>query len=86
MKLISSAKLLIRHAASTGTWPISVDDGTEFLFNLSGDERERADLKSIEPARLNSLRSASEKWNGQMLGYPEKSYSEDMKGKFADHI
>lgn len=73
-------------AVRSGDWKYLRMDGKEFLFNLSGDDRERADLKSIEPARLDSLRSASEKWNGQMLKYPEKSYSEDMKGKFADRI
>lgn len=73
-------------AVRSGDWKYLRMDGKEFLFNLASDERERADVKSIETARFNALRLASEKWNGQMLSYPEKSFSEDLMGKFADRI
>jgi arylsulfatase A-like enzyme len=73
-------------AVRSGDWKYLRMEGKEFLFNLSADERERADLKSVEPDRLNALRSASESWNARMLGYPENSFSEDLKGKFADRI
>lgn len=89
-KQVTTREIFWRHkarqqyAVRSGDWKYLRIDGKEFLFNLAADERERADVKPIEPARLNALRSASEKWNGRMLAYPEKSFSEDMKGKFAD--
>ena len=89
---VSAREVFWRHkarqqfAVRSGNWKYLRLDGKEFLFNLSADERERADLKSVEPERLKLMRSASESWNAQMLTYPDKSYSEDMKGKFADRI
>lgn len=76
---VSERQVFWRHkarhqfAVRSGDWKYLRIEDKEFLFNLSGDERERADLKSIETARLNSLRSASEDWNGRMLSYPPRA-------------
>jgi arylsulfatase A-like enzyme len=73
-------------AVRSGDWKYLSIEGKEFLFNLTADERERADLKTVEPAKLDALRSASQGWNARMLSYPENSFSEDLKGRFADRI
>lgn len=71
-------------AARMGDWKYLRIEDKEFLFNLAADERERANLKEVEVDRLKRMRSSCESWNAQMLPYPEDSYSEGMKGKFAD--
>jgi arylsulfatase A-like enzyme len=73
-------------AVRSGDWKYLRIENKEFLFNVAADERERADLKSVEPEKLKALKLASEGWSAQMLSYPDGSYSEDMKGKFADRI
>lgn len=73
-------------AVRRGSWKYLRVSGQEFLFDLSQDERERADLKGLQPERLAALRSAHADWERTMLPYPEGSYSEDMSGKFADRI
>ncbi len=89
---VSEREVFWRHKARNqiavrrGDWKYLRIEDREFLFNLSIDERERADIQSLEPERLKSLRLASQTWNAQMMGYPKESYSEDMKGKFADHL
>lgn len=89
---VSARDIFWRHkarrqfAVRSGDWKYLRIEDKEFLFNLTTDERERADLKSIEPDRLAALRSTSQDWNDKMLAYPDRSYSEDMKGKFADGI
>jgi hypothetical protein len=42
-------------------------DGIDYLFDLSKDERERANLASREPARLASMRAEWEAWDTGML-------------------
>lgn len=73
-------------AVRSGSWKYLRVEGHEFLFDLSRDERERADLKMEQPERLAALRNAYAEWEGTMLPYPDGSYSEDMSGKFADRI
>jgi hypothetical protein len=47
------------------------------LFDLSQDERERADRKTAEPARFAALQSEWAAWDAAMLPYPAASYSYD---------
>lgn len=77
-----------RHQAAvrSGAWKYLRIGKHEFLFDLSKDARERADLSKIHPGRLAALRAAHAHWEKQMLPYPEGSYSEDMSGKFADRL
>ena len=64
-------------AVRDGDWKYLLLGGKEHLFDLSRDERERADRKSEEPARLASLQGAWAAWNATMLPYPASSYSYD---------
>lgn len=73
-------------AARIGDWKYLRIEDREFLFNLSADVRERANLKDVEIARFSRMKASCESWNAGMLAYPDGSYSEDIKGKFADRI
>lgn len=75
-----------RHQAAvrSASWKYLRIDNREFLFDLSQDERERANQSTKQPDRMAALRAAYAQWETQMLPYPEGSYSEDMSGKFAD--
>ena len=46
-------------------------DGIEYLFNLSADQRERANLAKDQPERLRHMRAAWESWNQTMPAIPE---------------
>jgi arylsulfatase A-like enzyme len=52
-------------------WKYLAMDGNEYLFNLTQDERERANLSAREPQRLSELRTAWLHWNEQMPPVPE---------------
>lgn len=55
-------------AARVGSWKyLKVDDKTERLFDLSTDERERADFREARPAEFERLRGEYLKWEAQML-------------------
>jgi hypothetical protein len=43
----------------------------DYLFNILGDERERANLAPREPQRLAAMREAWEEWNRTMPPIPE---------------
>lgn len=73
-------------AVRKGNWKYLRIGTREFLYDLSQDQRERADLSKKNSEQLNALRTAYAQWEGQMMAYPENSYSEDMSGKFADRI
>ncbi len=45
-------------------------DGIDYLFNIVADERERANLAPVEPARLAAMRCAWEAWNASMPPVP----------------
>jgi len=71
-----------QRALRDGDWKYLQVDGHEYLFDLSRDERERANLAGREPARLARMRSAWEEWSAGMppipadaavhLGYSDK--------------
>ncbi|GFZ96197.1 MULTISPECIES: sulfatase family protein [Sphingobium] len=71
-------------AVRSGQWKYLRSYGRDYLFDLSQDERERADRKAAMPGKVAELKAAHAGWLAQMLPYPEHSYSEDMLGKFAD--
>lgn len=60
-----------QRAMRRGPWKYLRVDGTDFLFDLSRDERERANMARREPALLEELRQEWEQWNDAMPAIPE---------------
>lgn len=71
-------------ALRQGDWKYLKLGNKDHLFDLSKDERERADLAPDDPARLKAMRLQWDAWNAQMLDYPLGSYSEDVRDHYAD--
>ena len=59
-----------QRALRDGDWKYLRVDGHDYLFDLSADERERANLGKREPARLAAMRAAWETWNETMPPIP----------------
>ena len=59
-----------QRAMRDGDWKYLRVDGIDYLFNLKNDERERANLAPIQPARLSSMITAWESWNASMPAIP----------------
>jgi arylsulfatase A-like enzyme len=59
-----------QRALRDGDWKYLSVDGHEYLFDLSADERERANRAGDEPARLNAMRGQWETWNAGMPAVP----------------
>lgn len=55
-----------QRAFRDGNWKYLRVDENDYLFNLSQDERERANQASLEPERLATMRSKWENWNNSM--------------------
>ncbi len=57
-------RMLFRNqkAMREGPWKYLVLDGDEFLFDLSKDQRERANLVQRDPARVAAMRARYEAW------------------------
>ena len=53
-----------------GDWKYLSVDGNDYLFNIPGDERERANLAHREPERLIAMRNAWLAWNATMPPIP----------------
>jgi len=49
-------------AVRSGTWKYLAIEGNEFLYDLSRDPRERANMRHREPARFEKLKSAYTTW------------------------
>lgn len=87
---VTERTLFWRHKAGNqaamrqGQWKYLRMYGQEHLFDLSADERERADKKGHEPERLKTMQQAFSAWESTMLRYPGNSFSEGTKGKYAD--
>ncbi len=66
-------RMLFRNqkAARRGTWKYLSIDGAEFLYDLSRDERERANMRYREPKKFNELRAAYFEWDTSMPPIPE---------------
>ena len=59
-----------QRAMRHGDWKYLRVDGIDYLFNLKGDERERANLAPVQPERLQSMVSAWEAWDATMPAIP----------------
>lgn len=71
-------------AVRIGGWKYLEIDGQEYLFNISHDERERADLKGRYPEELEVMRRVHDEWSKDMLPYPLESFSADHSKFLAD--
>ncbi len=60
-----------QRALRSGKWKYLQVDAHDYLFDLSADERERANLGRRDPARLRSMREDWEAWNATMPPIPE---------------
>lgn len=58
-------------AVRSGVWKYLSVDGNEFLYDLSRDERERANMRYREPERFQALRSAYWEWDASLPPFPE---------------
>jgi len=59
-----------QRALRRGDWKYLRVDGTDYLFNVPADERERANHAAREPQRLAQLRADWEAWNETMPAIP----------------
>jgi arylsulfatase A-like enzyme len=59
-----------QRALRDGNWKYLSVDGHDYLFDLSADERERANQAGDDPARLAALRADWEAWNASMPAVP----------------
>ena len=59
-----------QRALRHGPWKYLRVDGHDYLFNLEGDERERANLAPIAPERLAAMVQAWEAWEATMPPIP----------------
>jgi arylsulfatase A-like enzyme len=59
-----------QRALRQGAWKYLRVDGHDYLFDLSRDERERANLAKRQPERLDRMRQAWEAWDQQMPQIP----------------
>ncbi|MGJ7486500.1 sulfatase family protein [Variovorax sp. LT2P21] len=59
-----------QQAMRDGDWKYLRVDGNDYLFDLSADERERANLGKKAPERLARMRAAWEAWNAGMPPIP----------------
>ena len=60
-----------QRALRSGDWKYLRVDGHDYLFNLSADVRERANLAGHQPERLQAMRSDWEAWNADMPAIPD---------------
>jgi arylsulfatase A-like enzyme len=59
-----------QRALRSGNWKYLRVDGHDYLFDLSADERERANRAGRDPVRLAQLRADWEAWNATMPPIP----------------
>ena len=60
-----------QRAMRLGDWKYLQVDGHEYLFDLSADERERANLGQLQPDRLAAMRASWLDWNASMPPIPD---------------
>ncbi|MGE0867892.1 MAG: sulfatase-like hydrolase/transferase [Kofleriaceae bacterium] len=58
-------------AVRSGAWKYLSVDGAEFLYDLTRDERERANMRYREPDRFKALRAAYLEWDASMPSVPD---------------
>ncbi len=65
-----------QRAVRSGDWKYLATDDGEFLFDLSQDQRERANLAKREPQRLAAMRAKYEAWERSIPALPpDAAYS-----------
>ena len=57
-------------AVRSGPWKYLSIEGNEFLFDLSRDSRERANMRDREPEKFEQLRGAFDVWSDSMPPLP----------------
>lgn len=62
-------------AVRSGDWKYLRRRGREYLFDLTSDPRERANLKMQHPELFAALKQDFDRWNATMLSYPDDSFS-----------
>jgi arylsulfatase A-like enzyme len=62
-------------AMRSGDWKWLSLNGDEFLYDLSQDERERANLAKREPQRLAAMRARYAKWERGLPQFPDATFS-----------
>lgn len=79
-------KGLEQSAFRDGDWKYLSIAGREYLFDLSRDQRERANLRDREPGRFDRMKRRFAEWNAQMLPYSilNRSYVNRENGAWAD--
>jgi arylsulfatase A-like enzyme len=75
-------------AIRSGDWKWLSIEGSEFLYDLSRDERERANMRYRDPERFEDLRRAYFEWDRSMPLFPESAnftlvYTEQTMAKSA---
>ena len=70
-------KMLFRNqkAMRSGAWKYLSVEGDEFLFDLSRDERERANHGKRDPDRLAEMRAKYQAWDDALPKHPDAVYS-----------
>jgi arylsulfatase A-like enzyme len=58
-------------AIRSGKWKYIREGKSEFLFDLSVDEREQANYKDKEPQTFERLRGEFNNWESGVLAYPK---------------
>ncbi len=70
-----------QRAMRSGSWKYLRMDGHDYLFDLSHDERERANQASTEPQRLAAMRDGWEAWATGMPGIPDDARVRGLYGE-----
>ncbi len=60
-----------QRAYRAGDWKYLRVDGNDYLFNLTNDQRERANHAKHQPERLTAMREDWERWNASMPAIPD---------------
>jgi arylsulfatase A-like enzyme len=73
-------------AVRSGVWKYLSIDGNEFLYDLSRDSRERANMRHREPERFERLRAAYYEWDASLGPIPDEAefhlvYTEESMAK-----
>ena len=62
-----------QRALRDGDWKYLRVDDNDYLFNIPGDARERANKAKREPGRLQAMRADWEAWNATMPPIPDEA-------------
>ena len=70
-----------QQAVRAGAWKFLSIDGDEFLFDLSKDSRERANLRIREPQRFEAMRARYARWQASIPPMPPDAKSSTLYTK-----